>query len=386
MGIEEIKKEFILLMEEAHQGLLFPKNYFGCMMAIFIEQEPVTQDRIEELTGYSKTTISQIIKLIQMNIQLEKLKKPKIRKKFYSIETPPREFMLKFLRRIMDSYQNRADFVPPLIEEILPYVDKHIRFRNFYVFLKNLYASSALYINLIVETSKELEDLIYTGQIQGTSLLNNNLMSSPENLKYLQEIMKPPQPSNSIAENPILSDELSEIFFSIKNRFYQQLNANLTLNESQFMSARRMIATELLLENRPLTQEDIEKSTHFARSLISDVLALLLNWKMIQVIKKPHDRKNYYLMNQSWDVRMINRLRVNKKYADDLSQKIILLIEKANEELQSDKRDALVDILEQIKHSFFQYGQYFKFLELKYLNDRVQKHLDEEKSQDEHKA
>ncbi|UYP44359.1 hypothetical protein NEF87_000644 [Candidatus Lokiarchaeum ossiferum] len=386
MGIEEIKKEFILLMEEAHQGLLFPKNYFGCMMAIFIEQEPVTQDRIEELTGYSKTTISQIIKLIQMNIQLEKLKKPKIRKKFYSIETPPREFMLKFLRRIMDSYQNRADFVPPLIEEILPYVDKHIRFRNFYVFLKKLYASSALYINLIVETSKELEDLIYTGQIQGTSLLNNNLMSSPENLKYLQEIMKPPQPSNSIAENPILSEELSEIFFSIKNRFYQQLSANLTLNESQFMSARRMIATELLLENRPLTQEDIEKSTHFARSLISDVLALLLNWKMIQVIKKPHDRKNYYLMNQSWDVRMINRLRINKKYADDLSQKIISLIEKANEELQSDKRDALVDILEQIRHSFFQYGQYFKFLELKYLNDRVQKHLDEEKSQNEHKA
>ena len=386
MCIEKIKKDFIQLMEIAHQGLIFPKNYFGCMMAIFIEQKPITQDRIESLTGYSKTTISQMIKLMQMNIQLEKVKKPKIRKKYYSIESPPRDFMLKFLRRIMDAYQNKPEFVPPLTEEILPYVDKHVRFMNFYSFLKNLYDSSMLYLNLIVDTSQELDDLIHTGQIKGSPLLTSNLMDSPENLKYLQEIMKPSQPSISSEEYPVLSEDLSKIYIELKNKFYQQFQANLTLNESQLMSARRIIGTELLLENRPITQEDIEDATHLARSLISDALALLLSWKMIRVIKKPHDRKNYYFMNQSWDVRMIGRLRLNKKYADGISQKIIYLKEEAKKEPQSDAKESLINILEHISHSFLQYGQYFKFLEMKYLNNRLQKYLTEEKTHNENKA
>ena len=391
MGIEEIKKEFITFMEKAHQGLLFPKNYFGCMMAVFIEQKPITQGKIQELTGYSKTTISQMIKLMQMNIQLEKVKKPKIRKKFYAIETPPRDFMLKFLRRIMDAYQNKAEFVLPLREELELYEDKHIRFKNFNSFLKKLHESSIVYLNLIAETTKELEDLIHTGQTSGSSLISHKLMESPENLKYLQELMKAPQPSESSSDLPEMSEKLSKIYIQFKNKFFQQFQANLTVNESQLMAARRMIGMELLLENRPITQEEIENTTHLARSLISDALNLLLDWKIVRLLKKPKDRKNYYMMNQSWDVRLIGRLRINKKYADEISQKISALIEEAKvvpkgefkgeikvetkKEFQLDEKLSFITILEHISHSFFQYGQYFKFLEVKYLNGRLKTHL-----------
>ena len=97
MHTDEIKKEFIQFMENIHEGLLFPKNFFGCMMAVFIEQKPTTQERIEELTGYSRATISQMLKLIQINYQLKKIKEPGIRKKYYTIsEYITRAFAIYF--------------------------------------------------------------------------------------------------------------------------------------------------------------------------------------------------------------------------------------------------------------------------------------------------
>ena len=72
MNLDDIKRGFIQFMENMHGRLLFPKKYFGCMMAVFIEQKPVTQERIKELTGYSMTTISQMLNVIQMSIPLKK--------------------------------------------------------------------------------------------------------------------------------------------------------------------------------------------------------------------------------------------------------------------------------------------------------------------------
>ncbi|MFX0122988.1 MAG: hypothetical protein ACFFAE_05065, partial [Candidatus Hodarchaeota archaeon] len=97
MNTIDIKREFIKFMEEKHTGLFFPKKYFGCMMAVFIEQEPITQDNIKKLTNYSKTTISQMLKLLQVNFPLIQIKKPKIRKKYYSVNISTREFMITFL-------------------------------------------------------------------------------------------------------------------------------------------------------------------------------------------------------------------------------------------------------------------------------------------------
>ena len=184
MNLDAIKKEFIQFMENMHGRLLFPKKYFGCMMAVFVEQKPVTQERIKELTGYSMTTISQMLNVIQMNIPLKKIKKPKIRKKFYSIDIPPQNFMLIFLKLIMDSYKNKVDFFLPLIEEVNPYKQKHVRFLNFYNYLQKFYDMSILYLDMISDTSNDFDNLIETGQISGSSLLELNLVNSPENLKH----------------------------------------------------------------------------------------------------------------------------------------------------------------------------------------------------------
>ena len=41
MNTDQLKRAFIQYMEETHSSLLFPTKFFGCLMAVFIEQKPV---------------------------------------------------------------------------------------------------------------------------------------------------------------------------------------------------------------------------------------------------------------------------------------------------------------------------------------------------------
>ncbi|MHA1978928.1 MAG: hypothetical protein ACW98I_18640 [Candidatus Hodarchaeales archaeon] len=371
MSVEEIKKEFVQYMEEKHSGYLFPKKFFGCMMAVFIEQVPVTQDRIEELTSYSKTTISQMLKIIQMRIPLKQVKKPGIRKKYYTIDMTPRKFMVTVLMMIIDSYKDKVDFMPPLIEEIRPYTQKHAKFKSFKEFLENYYKFSTLFMQLLSETSHELSDLVDTGQINASELSNYNILSSPEHQRKIQLLLDPPNKTKSFMELRIREPSLAEQYSQFKQQFFQEFRENLTYSGSQNAMARAIIGTELLLERRPLTQEEIEKSTNFQRSTISDTLNLLLKLKMIELVKKTGDRKKYYLMVQSWDMRTIQRFKLNIMYAIEMKKRVSDWIEEAETNSLDKKNPLFYRSLKDIQYTYMQFEQYFRLLEVKYLNIRL---------------
>jgi DNA-binding transcriptional regulator GbsR (MarR family) len=377
MNTIDIKRDFIKFMEEKHSGLLFPKNFFGCMMAVFIEQEPITQDKIKKLTNYSKTTISQILKLLQLNFPLIQIKKPKIRKKYYTINITTREFMITFLRMLIEAYKDKVDFILPLIEEIKPYTKKHQKFRNFSEFLENSFKYSSLYIKLLTDSAEEFSNLVKTGKIEIDDLINTDLMNSPENQTYIQSLLNSPKLPTSVLIQQIGDKQLSKIYIQLKNKFYQKFRENLTSARSQTAIARTILGTELLLENRPLTQEELERATGFQRSTISDTLKSLLNMKMVQLIKKPGDRKKYYMIVQSWDTRTINRLRLNIGYAIEMKKGISDFIEIAKQiDTGEDIKSSLV-FFQDIHHSYEQFELYFKLLEVKYLNIRLKEYLEE---------
>ncbi|MFX0152025.1 MAG: hypothetical protein ACFFAJ_14645 [Candidatus Hodarchaeota archaeon] len=376
MQLDSIKMDFVKFVDETHAGLLFPKNYFGCIMAVFIEQGPITQDRIKELTGYSKTTISQMLKLIQVNFPLNQIKKPGIRKKYYSIDIGPRDFMITFLTMIINTLKDKVDFFLPLIEELEPYTNKHPRFSDFKHFLETFYKFSSLFLNLLVDTADEFSDLIKTGKIKSTDISNMNILSSQENLKHIQDLLNPPTAPSSFSDRRILDKQLAEIYIQLKNKFYRKFRENLTVARSQTELARTIIGTEMLLEQRPVTQKEIEEATNFQRSTISDTLKLLLKMKMIRLIKKPHDRKKYYLAIQSWDTRTINRFKLNINYANIMKDKINNLIKRIELTNTIDEKNSLIDFLQHIHYSYNQFEQYFKLLEVKFLNIRLKEYLE----------
>jgi len=371
MSVEDIKKEFVQYMEEKHSRLLFPKKFFGCMMAVFIEQVPITQDRIEELTSYSKTTISQMLKLIQMKFPLKQVKKPGIRKKYYTIDMTTRKFMLTVFKVIIDSYKDKVDFMPPLIEEIQPYTQKHPKFETIKRFLENYYMFASLYMNLLSETSKELSDLVDTGQINASELSNYYILNSPEHQVKIQLLLNPPNEPKTFTDQQIREPSLVEQYNHFKQIFFQKFRENLTYSGSQQAIARAIIGTELLLEQRPLTQVEIEKTTNFQRSTISDTLKLLTKMKMIKLVKRPGDRKKYYKIIQSWDRRTINQFKINVFYAIERKDKISKWIEEVRAESLDKENPSFYLFLKDIHHTYVQYENYFRLLEVKYLNIRL---------------
>ncbi len=373
----DIKRDFIKFMEEKHANLVFPKNYFGCMMAVFIEQEPITQDDIKKLTNYSKTTISQMLNLLQVNFPLVQIKKPKIRKKYYSINLSTREFMITFLRMIIDTYKDKVDFILPLIEEVKQYTKEHQKFQNFSEFLEHFFKYSSLFIKLLTDSAEEFSNLIKTKKIEIDDLINTDLMNSPENQTYIQSLLTPPKLPTSTLIQRIGDEQLSKVYVQLKNKFYQKFRENLISARSQIAIARTVVGTELLLENRPLTQKELERATGFQRSTISNTLKLLLNMKMVQLIKKPADRRKYYMIVQSWDTRTINRIRVNIGYAIEMKEKISDFTEKTKQIDTGEDIKSLLVFFQNIHHSYEQFEQYFKLIEVKYLNIRLKEYLEE---------
>ncbi len=362
-------------MEEKHSNLLFPKKYFGCMMAIFIEQEPITQNRIKTLTNYSKTTISQVVKLLQLNFPIIQLKKPKKRKKYYTINITTKEFMITFLRMLIEADKDKADFIPPLIEEIKPHIKKHQKFQNFHEFLENSLKFGSLYLNLLTDSTEELSTLIKTGRIEKKGSSETDLKHSPEYEGFIQSLRKPPEMQISLTLQRIEDKQLSKTYIQLKEKFFKGFRENLTSARSQTAIARTILGTELFLENRPLTQEELERTTGFQRSIISDTLKLLVKMKMVQLIKKPGDRKNYYLMVQSWDTRTINRMRMNIGYAQEMKKVMREFIEITQQIDTEEENKALLVFFQEIHHCYEQFEQYFKLLEKKFLKIRLKEYL-----------
>ena len=329
------------------------------------------KERIEELTNYSKTTISQMLTLIQIKFPLKQHKKPGIRKKYYSIDISARKFMLTVLKMIIDSYKDKVDFMPPLIEEIQPYTQKHPKFVTLKTFLENYYKFSYLYMQLLSETTEELSDLVDTGQINASELSNYNILSSPEHQTKIQLLMNPPNKPKSFTDQQIREPSLLEQYNHFKRIFFQKFRENLTYSGSQKAMARAIIGTELLLEQRPLTQEEIEKATNFQRSTISDTLKLLLKIKMIELVKRPGDRKKYYMIIQSWDRRTINQFKINVFYAVEMKDKISKWVEEVRTETIDKENSPFFLFLKDIHHTYVQYEHYFRLLEVKYLNIRL---------------
>ena len=95
---------------------------------------------------------------------------------------------------------------------------------------------------------------------------------------------------------------------------------------------------------------------------------------MVQLIKKPGDRRKYYMIVQSWDTRTINRFRVNVGYAIEMKEKISDLMEKIKQIDTDEDIKSLLVFFQHIHHSYEQFEQYFKLLEVKYLNVRLKEY------------
>ncbi|MFX1255896.1 MAG: hypothetical protein ACFFCZ_30095 [Promethearchaeota archaeon] len=369
MRLDDIKKQFIRFMEDIHTHYAYPKNFFGCLMAILIEQRPTHQKRIMKLTGYSRTTVSETLTKIQMNLPLEQIRIPGERKKFYKYGDDPTSFMIDFLDVVLESKEVKMDYIPPILDEIKVYSEKHPRFRSFKRFLETIYYEFNLYFNLLEESKEEFKGILKTGNIDNSKIHELSSSRSEEMTSFIQKIL---EPSNQLVEfdesKSKMDTRLFETYIQLKHRYYQKIREVIGPLRSQQAVYLPIIYQNILIEPEPVTQEEIQIATTLQRSIISEVLQFLAQQGLVKVFKKPGDLKKYYTNTISWSGLVLNRFNRFFNYTKLVKEKINNLTEQLeiiND--NSEEFDSLLAFFEKMYTAYDLIDQYVQGLQVKFL-------------------
>ncbi|MFW9977475.1 MAG: hypothetical protein ACFFEJ_05220 [Candidatus Thorarchaeota archaeon] len=288
MSIEEIKQDFIEFMEEEHGSNPYPRNFFGCLLSIIVEDEPVSQERIMELTGYSQATISLTIQKIQLLMPLRILKIPGDRKNYYSYEGPQMKFLLDMFQRRVDV----QDIDLNLVESVLRKVENEPSSRKIDRFRKYLNTLHLLLSSIHTIRGAGLEPFkrfLESGSIEESQLKDSQLIESGKLADFLNTL-------KSVSYDSALSiddERVSANFLSLKKEYLSGLKSNLNPLYSQAIANHLMVIHDVFIEGRT-TQNRIEKVTKLPRSTISEILAAGERVGQIQVTRATGSKIKQY--------------------------------------------------------------------------------------------
>lgn len=79
----EIKKEFLTTMQDLTSSYAGRKDLISVFLSLYLEYLPTTQDHIIELTGYSRSTVSEVLSILVKLNRVQIIKRAKDRKKYY---------------------------------------------------------------------------------------------------------------------------------------------------------------------------------------------------------------------------------------------------------------------------------------------------------------
>ncbi|MFX0084352.1 MAG: MarR family transcriptional regulator [Candidatus Hodarchaeota archaeon] len=141
-SLERIKKDFIE-DQAANQSAAVGKKKELVMISLlfFLEENPLTQDHIIKITGYSRSTVSVTLKtLIQLNI-LQVIKKRKDRKKYYQLKYTLTENLFNTIKQFRHIFSHAKGIIQVQFqtnlekiegngekEKLLTFLEENIRF------------------------------------------------------------------------------------------------------------------------------------------------------------------------------------------------------------------------------------------------------------------
>ncbi|MFQ5834208.1 MAG: hypothetical protein ACE5H4_16005 [Candidatus Thorarchaeota archaeon] len=286
MKLERVKRDFISYMEEVHGGNPYPRNLFGCLMAIMIEREPVSQERIMELTGYSQATVSLTIQKIQLLLPIRTMKKKGDRKNYYVYDDAPSSFVLDLLQRRVDVQDIDSSLIESTLDKVRERAEKNRQLAQFETYLENM----KLYLTLIHENRSEsvepFEQALVAGSPESLALEDASVLKKGELADFITTLSE----ITSASEHEIPVESTPSNLLLLKNEYFTGIKTNLNPLFSQAIANRLVVVHSVLVDGRT-TQDQIEQTTLLPRSTISEVLAQTVERGIIKV---SGSRPKYY--------------------------------------------------------------------------------------------
>jgi DNA-binding transcriptional regulator GbsR (MarR family) len=276
----QLKIDYLAFMEQVHGALGFEPNLIAVLFSLLLEGDYITQDRVMELTGLGRSTVSETLKKLtdpSSKFLVLVTRRPGDRRKFYYCPLGFDEYVTTFFT----SATSASDFSGEICLEMLARLDAlsldNQEVRHMKTFLTYLLKVVGLIQDLLGYTGSHLERYFkepgYTPHFTEEDFATMK-RESPEH------------PTTRI--KPIEGDSL----LAIKRDYIRE-----TLEKAAPIGRRREIGAvslALILSSDPVTQEEVMEVTGYGRSTVSENLAKIEELNVLTVVKKPGDRKKYY--------------------------------------------------------------------------------------------
>jgi DNA-binding transcriptional regulator GbsR (MarR family) len=322
MTLDDLKRDFIEYMEKA-TGASYPRNFFGCLTAIIIEEGPTTQDRIIELTGYSKAAVSVALQKIQLALPVNMLKFMGDRKHYYEYKGGPEDFLIDLMRRRVDVADLDLEMVRTFQKKAEMRVTKHPSFRRLLDYFEELGLYLELMYSIRIESLDKFRAVLVSGSFDGVDLPEASAVNSGKLAVFLDNLMVSEERSGR--ERVLIKDKPPLDYVELKRKYFSAVKTGLNSLYAQKAANLVIILHDVIIE-RAVTQEMLQESTQLPRSTISDTLTLAVEQGIIEFDKLSGSRTKIYRPAITLTGLILNYYNRSFAYGSNTRKKIIDLV------------------------------------------------------------
>ncbi|MFW9853697.1 MAG: hypothetical protein ACFFFG_01460 [Candidatus Thorarchaeota archaeon] len=270
--------------------------------ALLMERKKITQKELMDLTGLSRSTISETLSLLindPRGIPVLKTRKRGDSRNYYYVPLKFPEYIKRMFGGALKTIAFNLDFVPALLrrcQALGPQNEEVNHTKDFMVF----FYKYNYYIQVVMGP--------YEACLEG-------YFENPEYPPSLKEFISESDLTKDVTRKlqhgkiPIPEDDNLD---QIKRDFMEEM---LKLGQGSGTGTNKDLAYTffmLFMDKDPITQEEIQRVTGSRRAAISEALTLLDRQKFVTIVKKPNDRKKYYTPSSSLQSFISTRIQLSR--------------------------------------------------------------------------
>lgn len=274
------------------------ENTISVLYLLLMEQDYMTQDQIKDLTGLSRTAVSEALRNLTENTSLPILqtRKSDSKKNYYYSPFSFDQYTKNYLLQSIQTTISNLKVIPIFLHRLNSINDDSVEKKQLENYLQiNLFVTY-YYSKLSVDLNSLWDKLQENSNYKLT--ITNEFLISEINIEDLVQ-------KASKKMNPIKNDSLRKI----KRDFVEYAKDSQTVyGRSRELTA---ISHVLIIEPNPITQDYLIEFTNYGRSTVSEALSKLVKLGSVEIVKKPKDRKKYYKVKYSLLDYVINRSKAS---------------------------------------------------------------------------
>ena len=349
MSLEEIKREFVSFMEEARATEPYPRNFMGCLISIIIDPEPVSQERIVELTGYSQATVSLTLQRLQSLLPIRTTRIRGDRRHYYTYDGSPERFVVDLWQKRLDTQAISYQQIEKMLSKVKEKSAKNKSLKRFEDYLEYFLLILRIVSELRASGIKEFEQVLDSRKFG--DLKSKRSLSDGEIAEFLTALR-----SKSLDSTKILDDDNrdSKEYLQLRQEYFSEIKTGFNPLFSQ-VAANQMIVVHSVFLEGCTTQQQLQDMTLLPRSTISEILKQFVNNGngLIRTPRNEGSRIKVYYPTISFTELMLGNFNQMEKHISQVMPQLVeyaVQVRKINNSLNETK--PFLDTLSRLEEAY----------------------------------